>query len=136
MPTETLHFENARVAQQLFANEPKNLDALESSLGVKAASRDGWIKLDGETANLERAKNLFQILETSVRAGTPVRTRDFARPAILQHRENRAEHEKKGHETPFEEGLFHSGVHGESEFINDANGSRLRAARSIDAGLP
>ena len=78
MPTETLHYENARYAQQLFANDPQNLASLEPALGVKATSRDGWIKLDGETANLERAKNLFQILETSVRAGTPVRTRDFA----------------------------------------------------------
>ena len=47
MATETLHFENARVAQQLFANDSHNLDALESNLGVKATSREGWIKLDG-----------------------------------------------------------------------------------------
>ena len=78
MPTETLHFENARVAQQLFANDPKNLDALESSLGVKATSREGWIKLDGPAADIEHAKNLFQLLESSLRAGTAIRTRDFS----------------------------------------------------------
>ena len=48
MATETLHFENARFAQQLFNNEPRNLQSLESELGVKATAREGWIKLEGE----------------------------------------------------------------------------------------
>ena len=78
MATETLHFENARVAQQLFANDSHNLDALESNLGVRATSREGWIKLDGPAEDIERAKNLFQLLETSLRSGTAIRTRDFS----------------------------------------------------------
>ncbi len=78
MPTETLHFENARVAQQLFANEPRNLEALEHSLNVKATSREGWIKLDGAPENIEQAKHLFQLLETSLRAGGTIRSRDFS----------------------------------------------------------
>jgi phosphate starvation-inducible PhoH-like protein len=78
MATETLHFENARVAQQLFANDSHNLDALETNLGVKATSREGWIKLDGSAEDIERAKNLFQLLETSLRSGTAIRTRDFS----------------------------------------------------------
>ena len=77
MPSETLHFENARVAQQLFNNDPRNLDALEQQLGVKATVRDGWIKLDGATEALERAKQLFVSLEGSLKAGTPVRNREF-----------------------------------------------------------
>ncbi len=78
MATETLHFENARVAQQLFANDSHNLDALETNLGVKATSREGWIKLDGAAEDIDRAKNLFQLLETSLRSGTAIRTRDFS----------------------------------------------------------
>ena len=77
MPTETLHFENARVAQQLFNHDPHNLEALDEQLGVKATARDGWIKLDGEAEALERAKHLFISLEASLKAGTPVRNRDF-----------------------------------------------------------
>ena len=77
MPSETLHFENARVAQQLFNNDTRNLDALEQQLGVKATVRDGWIKLDGATEALERAKQLFVSLEGSLKAGTPVRNREF-----------------------------------------------------------
>jgi phosphate starvation-inducible protein PhoH and related proteins len=76
--TETLHFENARFAQQLFNNEPRNLQSLEIELGVKATSREGWIKLEGQSDALERAKHLFVSLETLLKAGTPVRNREFS----------------------------------------------------------
>ncbi len=78
MPTETLHFENARVAQQLYNHEPRNLQAIEEQLGVKATSREGWIKLEGEAEALERAKHLFLSLEGSLKAGTPIRNREFS----------------------------------------------------------
>src|SRR5215469_11487543 len=78
MATETLHFENARFAQQLFNNEPRNLQSLEAELGVKATSREGWIKLEGQADAIECAKHLFVSLETLLKAGTPVRNREFA----------------------------------------------------------
>lgn len=78
MPSETLHFENARLAQQLFNNDPRNLDALEQQLGIKATVRDGWIKLDGVADALERAKQLFVSLEGTLKSGAPVRNREFA----------------------------------------------------------
>jgi phosphate starvation-inducible protein PhoH and related proteins len=77
MPTETLHYESARFAQQLFNNDTGNLRLLEDLLGVRATSREGWIKLEGSPENLERAKQLFQILEGSLKAGTPVKNREF-----------------------------------------------------------
>ena len=77
MPTETLHFENARVAQQLFNHEPRNLQLLEDQLGVKATAREGWIKLDGSSEDIERAKQLFVSLESTLKAGAPVRNREF-----------------------------------------------------------
>jgi phosphate starvation-inducible PhoH-like protein len=77
MPTETLHFENARLAQQLFNNDPRNLQALEDQLGVKATSREGWIKLEGKTEAIDRAKQLFLELENSIKAGAAVRNREF-----------------------------------------------------------
>jgi len=78
MPTETLHFESARVAQQLYNNDPRNLQALDHQLGVKATSRDDWIKLEGETEAVDRAKHLFLLLEESLKAGIAVRTREFS----------------------------------------------------------
>ena len=78
MSVETLHFESARRAQQLFNNDPRNLQALDHQLGVKATSREGWIKLEGEADAIDRAKHLFLLLENSLQAGTPVRNRDFS----------------------------------------------------------
>ena len=78
MPSETLHFENARLAQQLFNNDLHNLQSLEKELGIKATSREGWIKLEGAPEAIERAKQLFLLLENSLKAGSPVRNRDFA----------------------------------------------------------
>lgn len=77
MPTETLHYESARFAQQLFNNDAGNLRLIEDLLGVRATSREGWIKLEGSPENLERAKQLFQILESSLKLGTPVKNREF-----------------------------------------------------------
>ncbi len=78
MATETLHYESARSAQQLFNNDPKNLDTLHSELGVKATSREGWIKLDGGAEGVAIAKNVFQFLEKAIKEGQPVRNREFA----------------------------------------------------------
>src|SRR5882724_8815706 len=77
MPSETLHFENARLAQQLFNNDIRNLQTLEQELGVKATSREGWIKLEGTAEAIDRAKQIFLLLEESVKAGSSVRNRDF-----------------------------------------------------------
>lgn len=76
--SETLHFENARVAQQLYNNDPQNLRTLEEHLGVKATSREGWIKLEGTPESVERAKQMFQLLESFLRAGSQVRGREFS----------------------------------------------------------
>jgi phosphate starvation-inducible protein PhoH and related proteins len=78
MPTETLNFENARLAHQLYNDDPRNLQSLEQHLGVKATSREGWIKLEGDPGALNRAKHLFLLLENSLQAGSPIRNRDFS----------------------------------------------------------
>jgi len=78
MASETLHFENARQAQQLFNSDPRNLQALEEQLSVKATSREGWIKLEGPAEAVERVRQMFQLLEGSLKSGSPVRNREFA----------------------------------------------------------
>jgi phosphate starvation-inducible PhoH-like protein len=78
MPTETLHFENPRLAQQVFNNEPRNLQAVEQELGVKAVARENWIKLEGPGEGLELARELFQSLESLVKSGGAVRNREFS----------------------------------------------------------
>ncbi|MEC7883602.1 MAG: PhoH family protein [Verrucomicrobiota bacterium] len=73
----TLHYENARIAQQLFNNDAKNLQALTDRLGVKVTCRDGWIKLEGDEADVAIATSLFQSLESVIKAGVVIRNRDF-----------------------------------------------------------
>jgi phosphate starvation-inducible PhoH-like protein len=75
--TETLHFENARFAQQLFNHEPRNLQSLETELGVKATAREGWIKLNGPPEAVERARQLFASLQSMLQSGTAVKNREF-----------------------------------------------------------
>jgi phosphate starvation-inducible protein PhoH and related proteins len=78
MTTETLHFENARAAQQAFGGDDRNLRALEKELAVKATVRDGMIRLEGGPEDVARAKQLFGVLETQAKQGQPPRARDFA----------------------------------------------------------
>src|ERR1700747_1685894 len=78
MASETLHFENARFAQQLFNNDTRNLKALEEQLGVKATAREGWIKLEGSADAVQSAKQLFQFLENSIKSGSAVRARELS----------------------------------------------------------
>jgi phosphate starvation-inducible PhoH-like protein len=78
MPSETLHFDNARLASQLFNHDTRNLEVLRAELGVKATARDAWIKLDGDPENVGRARHLFTLLEAQVRSGGQVRNQDFA----------------------------------------------------------
>jgi phosphate starvation-inducible protein PhoH and related proteins len=76
--SETLHFETARLAQQLFNNDPRNLQLLEEQLGVKATARDGWIRLEGPGEGVARGQDLFQLLEGAIQGGSTIRNRDFA----------------------------------------------------------
>src|SRR5258706_11133536 len=78
MPSETLHYENAGFAQQVLNNDAHNLHALEKILGVKATSREGWINLEGTDDAIDRAKQLFQLLESALNSGSQVRGRDFS----------------------------------------------------------
>ena len=78
MTTETLHFDNARLVQQLFNNDPLNLIALETTLRVKAIARDGFIKLEGEPDDVSRARQMFLALESSAKSGTIIRNREFS----------------------------------------------------------
>jgi phosphate starvation-inducible PhoH-like protein len=48
-----LEFDTPQFLHALFANDPKNLGYLESALGVKAVTREGWLVLAGELGALE-----------------------------------------------------------------------------------
>jgi phosphate starvation-inducible PhoH-like protein len=78
MATLTLHYENARQAQQLFDNDTKNLRLLKEQLGVQATAREGWIRLEGEQASIDSAKEVFATLQKLLEGGQRLRQREFA----------------------------------------------------------
>src|SRR5688572_2663619 len=72
-----LEFDTPQFLHSLFANDLRNRAHLESVLGVKAVTREGWILLSGPPVALARAKAVFSDLETARRNGRNIENRDF-----------------------------------------------------------
>ncbi len=79
MGSETLHFDNPRVAQSLYANEPRNLRLIEDLLGVKISAREDWISVEGSPASIEKTKLLFTELQRVVGRGGSIQRQEFSR---------------------------------------------------------
>ena len=77
MTTETLHFESARAAQQVFGGDEKVLRTLEKQLGVRTTVRDGMVRLEGEADSVARTRKVFAVLENQLKQGQTPRPRDF-----------------------------------------------------------
>jgi len=78
MPAVTFHFENSRLAQQLFHHESQNLRTFEKLLAIKATARENWIQMEGTEAAIDRAQQTLRLLEGSLQSGATLRPRDFA----------------------------------------------------------
>ena len=76
--TRTLQFENARALQSLYANDLKLLKTLEDSLGVKVTTREGWVKLEGEPARIDKAQRGFDQLEQARQKGVDIHKHEFS----------------------------------------------------------
>ena len=79
MPSETLHFDNPRQAQSLYANEPKNLRLVEDLFSLKVTAREDWINIEGDAGGLDKAKTLFAELQRAVERGAHIRRQEFSR---------------------------------------------------------
>jgi phosphate starvation-inducible PhoH-like protein len=75
--TRTLHFDNARQLQSLYANDLKLLKTMEDSLGVKVTTREGWVKLEGEPEKIDKAQRVFNQLEEAQKNGVPIQKHEF-----------------------------------------------------------
>jgi len=75
--TRTLHFDNARQLQSLYANDLKLLKSMEDSLGVKVTTREGWVKLEGEPERIDKAQQVFDQLEEAQKKGVPIQKHEF-----------------------------------------------------------
>jgi phosphate starvation-inducible PhoH-like protein len=74
---ETLDFENPRALQALYANDLRLLKSMEEALKVKVTTREGWVRLEGEPGNVEKARQVFQQLDTARKSGVDIRRHEF-----------------------------------------------------------
>ncbi len=72
MASLTLEFETPQFLHSLIGGDLARLKLVEQTAGVKATTRDGWIKFEGDEAALEKAAAVFQQLEDARRAGTAI----------------------------------------------------------------
>jgi phosphate starvation-inducible PhoH-like protein len=75
--TRTLHFDNARQLQSLYANDLQLLKRMEDSLGVKVTTREGWVKLEGEPEKIDQAQRVFDQLDAAQKKGVPIQKHEF-----------------------------------------------------------
>ena len=75
--TRTLHFDNARQLQSLYANDLQLLKRMEDSLGVKVTTREGWVKLEGDPEKIDKAERVFNQLEEAQKKVCRFRSTNF-----------------------------------------------------------
>jgi phosphate starvation-inducible protein PhoH and related proteins len=88
MAERTLHFDNAREAQDVTGTREAHLPALEETFGVRAVSRDLWLKLEGEAAAVDAAEAYARGLLRARNAGMAMnrQTVDYALKAYAEGR--------------------------------------------------
>ncbi|CAI8266190.1 MAG: PhoH-like protein [Opitutia bacterium UBA7350] len=77
MPSDTLHFSDARHLSQLYANDPRYLDEIDHVFGTKTTTRDDWITFEGEPTAIGKARDVFEILDTARKQGLRIRGSDL-----------------------------------------------------------
>jgi len=75
--SQTLQFESARVLQSLYAGDLKLLKSLEEALTVRVTTREGWVRIEGPTENIDRARRVFEELDRARQSGMPIRRHEF-----------------------------------------------------------
>ncbi len=79
MPTKTLSFPNARHLHQLYCGRTDNLALVEKQLGVTLATREEWLKIDGEEDAVARTESFFNFLNDGRTQGLGLRQPDFVK---------------------------------------------------------
>ncbi len=79
MAKSTLEFESEREFHKLYAEDPKNLIAMEKSLGCKAVARGTSLHLEGTQESIERSECFFRLLQSARKQGYATKSPDFLR---------------------------------------------------------
>lgn len=73
MKEETIHFANAREAQDIAGRQPDILKRIESALEVRLTARDTWLRVLGPEARVDRACRFFELLRHARDQGVELR---------------------------------------------------------------
>ena len=87
----TLHFDNAREAQDIAAHPAVTLEAIERAFDVTLTARDTWLKIEGR--GTESAARFFEALRTARERGFSLNTGGvhYALKSFTEGRENMLE---------------------------------------------
>lgn len=72
MATLTINYETPKFLQSVLGNDLTQLKSIQDTFQVKAITRDGWIRLDGEKDQVEAAAVALGELEKVIRQGGSV----------------------------------------------------------------
>lgn len=73
MIERTIHFDNAREAQDLTGNRRDILPRLEKAFAVQLTARDTWIRVLGEQAQVDRVEEFFAMLRRARNKGVALK---------------------------------------------------------------
>ncbi len=69
MPVETLTYETPQFLLKLLGNDFNSLRLIGDALGVSLASREGWVRIEGDEAGIAATREVFSQLERVRRQG-------------------------------------------------------------------
>jgi phosphate starvation-inducible PhoH-like protein len=75
--SKTLYYQNPRHLHQLYCGREENLLAVEKTFSVKLATREDWLKIDGDDADIARVESFFTFLNDGRQQGLSLRNSEF-----------------------------------------------------------
>lgn len=88
MPVETLTYETPQFLQKLIGNDFGSLRFLGETFGVNVTTREGWVRIEGETDKIAAAREVLTQLERVRRQGGEVSSAMVRLVAESVQREN------------------------------------------------
>ena len=77
MPSKTLYYQNARHLHLLYCGREDNLLAVEKAFNVKLATREDWLKIEGDDDDIARVEDFFAFLSEGRQQGLTLRNQEF-----------------------------------------------------------
>ena len=98
MPEQTIEFESPHFLHSLFADNVNLLREMGDALGIGVATRDSWVKLQGEDEAVRAGASVFEDLETARRQGGAITPHSFryALNAARESMETKSDKESSG----------------------------------------